>query len=195
MVFFQIQACSLHLCNHGSVNVLIRKVLTEHAGVLAPLRGSFGAPRCDMFVANRLSQSTTPGQQRRSAAVTSKWSPHLFTSMLALLPVALQAELETSWTGYRFAAPKLKQRYLPCRFTNKGDPTRGGGGRAGQTGQLCAKVPFKENVLITSYPTSPPPQFFLLPQQWQWQIAVQNRIYSISTGHTETRACSKSSFV
>lgn len=141
----------------------------EHADLPRLHCGSFGTSGREVR-----SAPTGPGQSDGANAqhlassiiallLLSKLSPHLFAPPLTSLALALLAELKTSWTGYCFARPKLKQCHSARRFINKGDPNRE---KVGGQGSYAPKCPSKG--MSSSPPIPPPPLlFYLLPQQWQ----------------------------
>lgn len=168
---------------------------TEHTDLLRLLCGSFGTLGLERYVLHRRarpiwwSQSTTPGRQHHSAAVVSKLSSHLSASLLPSLTSAHQAahKLVRLVTALQDTNSNKGLQVFEQRWSCWREKT------AGQ-GSCAPKCPSKGMSSSPPIPSSPSLQFYLLPQQWQWQIAVRNRIYSISSGHTETWAGSKSSF-
>lgn len=142
-------------CNLESLNVLIRKLPTEHTDLLS-LRCKSLAHWVVRYVQHGQTgpiwrrQCVTPGQQHHSMLLCLNYLPHLFLLLHSLLfRLSTSSCTETSWTGYSLARPTRKQRHLACSFINKGDPKR----KKGRTGVMCQCDLLQE---VTSQPLKPP---------------------------------------
>lgn len=148
--------------------MLIRKVPTERADLPRLLCGSFGTLSREVRSAPTGSgQSDGANAQHLASSIIaplllSKLSPHLSAPPVPSLALALLVELRTSWTGYCFARPKLKQRHSARRFINKEDPAREN--RWVDEGVMHQSALQKECPHHLLY-HPPPLQFYLLPQQ------------------------------
>lgn len=135
--------------NLESVNVLIRKVPTEHTDFPLLLSGSFGA--FTWFSNDRLGQSDGTHAQ------------HLASNIIALL-LCLNDHISPSTSLIGFSSQSVYNKtsqtgYCSHLNSNKAAAAAGFTVRdpAGQVRTKCSKVSFKRNVLIASYTTTPPP--------------------------------------